>query len=182
MIYVPLVRQAYEYSCGAASLASCLYYWGKWDGREPELYSRCGTTNQGTSSSGLIKTARQFGLKVKYRRGLQIKDLRKLVKQGRTVILSIQAWGNYTSKTNMMDIWEDGHYVVLVGIRGDEVLLMDPGLAGSYRVMTVNRLLQCWHDWSDSGDSKEYNTGIILWGRQVKKAIRPLKISSRKYI
>lgn len=177
MIYVPLVRQAYEYSCGAASLASCLYYWGKWDGREPELYNRCGTTDQGTASAGLIKVAKEYGLRVSYKSGLRVADLKRLVSEGKTVILSIQAWGDYKKTTNMMDIWEDGHYVVLVGFRGAEVMLMDPGLAGTYRVMPVSQLLECWHDWSDTGDSKEFNTGIILSGRRVKSAIRPIKIA-----
>jgi predicted double-glycine peptidase len=38
---VSLVRQAYEYSCGAAALASCR--------REPELYPLLNTDEDGTS-------------------------------------------------------------------------------------------------------------------------------------
>ena len=65
-IYVPLVRQSYDYSCGAASLASCLYYWGVWSGREPELYPLLGTTCDGTKGESIIQVAQSFGLRVEY--------------------------------------------------------------------------------------------------------------------
>jgi predicted double-glycine peptidase len=175
-IYVPLVRQAYEYSCGAASLASCLYYWNVWDGREPQLYPLCGTTYYGTSGKGIVKVARQKGLKAKIERKMSTRRLRQLVRQGKTVILSIQSWGEYSSKTNMLDIWEDGHYVVLVDVKGRMVTLMDPAVAGSYRVMTIDELMACWHDYSDSGHRKEFYSGIVISGRKPGKAIRPLRI------
>lgn len=174
--YVPLVRQAYEYSCGAASLASCLYYWNVWDGREPELYPHTGTTHYGTSGRGITKVARRKGLKARTERGMTIKRLRTLLRQGKTVILSIQAWGVYDKDTNMEDIWEDGHYVVLVDIKGRLVTMMDPAVAGKYHMMTVDELLACWHDYSDTGDKKEHYSGIVLWGKKPGRAIRPLMI------
>jgi predicted double-glycine peptidase len=163
-IYVPLVRQAYEYSCGAASLASCLYYWKVWDGREPQLYPALETDDEGTSGVNIVKVAQSYGLMAFSRSEMNVDDLRGYLKEGCTVILSIQAWGDYTSATDMMKVWEDGHYVVLVGISGDQVTMMDPGVAGQYRKISILELNQCWHDYSDEGEY-DYYGGIVIKGR-----------------
>jgi len=163
LIYLPIVRQAYDYSCGAASLASCLYYWGVWDGREPELYDLLGTTDEGTSGEGLIAGARNYGLTAYSKSNMTLEELQGLTAEGYTVILSIQAWGSYTAETKMSEVWDDGHYVVLVGIKNGLVYLMDPSVAGMYRVMGAGELLECWHDYNDQGDY-DYHAGIIIRG------------------
>jgi predicted double-glycine peptidase len=173
-VYVPLVRQAYDYTCGPASLASCLYYWGVWSGSEPQLYSLCQTTwQEGTTWRGLVKGARRMGLMARVERKMTTKRLRQLVRQGKTIILSIQS-NNGDNDMNMGHTWENGHYVVLVSIRGRMVTVMDPEYAGSYRTMTVEELLGCWHDWN--GGRKEFRGGIVLWGRRVSRAIRPVRV------
>lgn len=174
-VYVPLVRQAYDYSCGAASLASCLYYWGVWDGREPELYDLLDTTCEGTSGIGIVQGARHYGLEVTSKSGLNTDDLRGYLARGYTVILSIQAWGTYTPDTNWDEVWDDGHYVVLVDIVGQDVILMDPAVAGTYHKMTIRQLLDCWHDYSDEGE-RDYYGAIIIRGERPSPAIRPITI------
>jgi predicted double-glycine peptidase len=164
-IFVPIVRQAYEYSCGAASLASCLYYWGVWDGREPQLYSLLGTNEDGTSGNKIIEVAQGFKLWAQSRSEMSIDDLKKYISEGCTVILSIQSWGNYTEETDMNEIWEDGHYVVLVGFKGELVYMMDPSIPGMYRVMSIKELKECWHDYNDAGDYDNHS-GIIIRGSE----------------
>jgi predicted double-glycine peptidase len=157
-VCVPLVRQAYDYTCGPASLASCLYYWGAWGGSEPQLYSICGTTYRGgTTWRGIVKGARKLGLNARVERKMTVKRLRQLVRRGKTIILSIQSYNGEAS-----DIWDHGHYVVLVGIKGQTVTVMDPEYAGNYRIMSVRELLGCWHDWN--GWRREFRGGIVLWG------------------
>jgi predicted double-glycine peptidase len=174
-VYVPLVRQAFDYSCGAASLASCLYYWGVWDGREPELYGLIGTDSEGTSGEGIILGATHYGLSAYTVSGLSTDDLRGYLANGDTVILSIQSWGNYTDTTNWDEVWEDGHYVVLVGISGQTIYVMDPSVAGSYRVMTIMELLRCWHDYTDEGEY-DWHGAIVIHGDTVAHALRPVSI------
>src|SRR5574338_447771 len=175
-VYVPLVRQAYEYSCGAASLASCLYYWGVWDGREPELYSVLGTTDEGTSGESIVQVAESFGLAAISESNLTMDDLRGWLKCGYTIILSIQSWGNnYTDDMDWDLVWEDGHYVVLVGIEGQDVWLMDPSVAGSYRRMTIVELMKCWHDYTDSGEH-DYHGAIVINSERPAGGIRPVSI------
>lgn len=164
---VPLVRQAYDYSCGPASLASCLYYWKVWDGREPELYTRLDTTEDGTSGYSIMSLAYQFGLEVKYGSGLSIGRLKEYLELGYTAILNIQAWGTYGPHTDFEEVWEDGHYVVLVNVINNDIIFMDPAIAGRYGMLSIAEFEKRWHDWSDDGDSKEYHTAIFLKGKEV---------------
>lgn len=164
---VPLVRQAYEYSCGAAALASCLYYWGVWGGREPELYPLLNTDEEGTSGCDIINVAQSFGLEVVYRNKLTINDLKEYLQLGYTAILNIQAWGQYDDTTDFEEVWEDGHYVVLVNLINDDIIIMDPSIAGRYGRLSRDKFEARWHDWSDDGLTKEYHTAIFLRGQKV---------------
>jgi len=179
--YVPLVRQAYDYSCGAASLASCLYYWGVWSGREPELYPLLGTNCDGTSGYSIIELAVSYGLEVLYRNNLKITDLKEYLDSGYTCILNIQAWGNYGPDTDFSEVWEDGHYVVLVNLINGFVDLMDPSVAGRYARLSSSQFEARWHDWSDDGCSREYHTAILLRGEKVIDATQPLLIDAIGY-
>lgn len=177
---VPLVRQAYDYSCGAAALASCLYYWGVWGGREPELYPWLQTTEYGTSGKDIIRVANGFGLEVVYRNGLDLLGLREYLDLGYTCILNIQAWGQYDEPNgdlvDLEEVWEDGHYVVLTNLINDEVELMDPSVPGRYLRLSSSNFMARWHDWSDDGESKEYHTAIMLKGEKAIDLSQPYRI------
>lgn len=174
---VPIVRQAFDYSCGAACLASCLYYWGVWDGREPELYQLLDTDIDGTSGHSIMEVAQSFGLEVVYRNNLGMGDLKAYLDMGYTAILNIQAWGQFDSTTDFGEVWEDGHYVVLVNLLNTEVLMMDPSVAGRYAIMSKTEFEARWHDWSDEGDSKEYHTAILLKGKRAIDLTQPYYIT-----
>lgn len=174
--YVPLVRQAYDYSCGAAALASCLYYWGIWTGREPELYPLLGTNEDGTSGCDIIRVANGFGLSVVYKNDLSLLELNQYLDLGYTCILNIQAWGDYGPDTDFDDVWEDGHYVVLTNLINDEVELMDPSVPGQYLRLSRGEFLARWHDWSDDGSAKEYHTAIMLLGQKAVDLSQPYRI------
>ena len=177
LLPLPLVRQSYDYSCGAASLASVLYYWDVWDGREPELYLTLGTCNDGTPGHKIIQVAESYGLNVKYENNIGVDRLRVLAEEGNTVILNIQAWGdNYSHDMDWLEVWEDGHYVVLVGVLEDQVLMMDPSLAGRYGTLSIKEFEDRWHDWSDNGVDKEYHTAIIIKGSEPANSLVPAPI------
>lgn len=173
---VPLVRQAYDYSCGAASLASCLYYWGVWTGREPELYPLLGTDEDGTSGCDIIQVAISFGLQAVYKNGLILDDLRNYLDLGYTCILSVQAWGDYGADTDFSEVWEDGHYIVLTNLINDDVEYMDPSVPGRYVRLSRNEFEARWHDWSDDGLTKEYHTAIMLKGDKAVDLTVPFRI------
>jgi predicted double-glycine peptidase len=166
LLAVPIIEQATDYSCGAACLASVLRYWGVWSGPEDQLYPLLGTTEEGTSGAAMVQVAESFGLKVESRSNLSLNDLREYHRAGDTVILSIQAWGDYHSDTDMEQVWEDGHYVVLVGIDKSHITLMDPGVSqSSYYQMNCSDFIKCWHDFTDSGD-RDWHAGLIIRGSE----------------
>ena len=43
--------------------------------------------------------------------------------------------------------WEDGHYVVVVGLSRDRVYVMDPSVRTGYGYLTRDQFLQRWHDY-----------------------------------
>lgn len=177
LLRIPLVRQSQDYSCGPASLASILYYWGVWDGREPELFQYLDTNEEGTGSDSIIAAAQKFGLSAVCEQNMTIDQLNKLVDEGNTVILNIQAWGNYTMPVDWSTIWEDGHYVVLVGIKDGIVFFMDPAIAGRYGMLTINDLDMRWHDYLDEdGEAYAHHPGIIIKGVNIAQPLNPIFI------
>jgi hypothetical protein len=96
--------------------------------------------------------------------------------EGYTCILSLQAWGNFDAGTDFSEVWEDGHYVVLVNLINTDILLMDPSVAGRYALISNNDFEARWHDWSDDGESKEYHSAILLRGKKVVDLTQPYRI------
>jgi predicted double-glycine peptidase len=172
---VPLVRQAYEYSCGAAALLSVLYYWNIFDGGEADLYEPLKTSEeQGTSPRSILSVAQSMGLEGEIREGLTLGDLEVFLAQGKTVILDIVAWPEPPEPNRSCEQWladyENGHYVVLVGIDEKNVYFMDPSTAGRYAFIPRDELLWRWHDADliDQKLVKNHHLGIILSGKNAR--------------
>lgn len=171
---VPLVRQATSYSCGAAALLSTLYYWQVYDGTESSLYERLGTTPQdGTEPSGLVSGAKSLGLEAELKEGLSLADLRASLKKGQTVLLDLQAWRAEGSTASWKDTWEDGHYVVLVGMDQTHLYVMDPSSPGAYAYLPLPEFAERWHDYEDRhGARREFvHTGILISGKKALKSV-----------
>jgi predicted double-glycine peptidase len=148
---LPLVRQQTGYSCGAAAMLSVLKYWRVFDGEEKSLYPVLQTTpKDGTEPSKLAEGARSFGLRAEWRQNLGFADLRAALARGDTPILDIQAWPDPgTEKASWRDDWDDGHYVVLIGMDGENAYFMDPSSDGKYAYIPLPELSDRWHDFED---------------------------------
>ena len=155
---LPLVRQATDYSCGAASLLSILYYWKDYDGFESALYPRLGTTPQdGTRPDKLTEGARAFGLRAEMREHVTVCDLVEALRAGQTVIVNFQAWrDSATANVPWKDDWEDGHYAVLAGVRSGRAYFMDPSTGGALAYVPLDELTERWHDY-DMIDGKRHD-------------------------
>lgn len=170
---VPLVRQSTDYSCGAAALLATLYYWKAYDGMESSLYPLLKTTPaDGTEPAALAAGARSLGLKAELRENMTLDGLGSALKKGETVILDLQAWRTPGSTVAWAATWEDGHYVVLVGMDKTYLYVMDPSTPASYAYLPVAEFLDRWHDYENRrGKRREYiHAGIVIRGtKNLKK-------------
>lgn len=172
---VPLFRQSTGFACGAASMQAVLAYWRAYEGRESALYPILGTTEaQGTPPEGLVAGARHFGLEARMKEGTELADLRAALAAGETVILNLQAWREAPSKgTPWKDLWEDGHYVVLVGLDDTHLYAMDPSVTAGYAYLPLAEFEDRWHDYTTvAGRRREFrHLAIFIKGKQPLAAL-----------
>lgn len=161
---VPLFRQATPYSCGATVLQAVLAYWGVFDGKEGELYGPLNTTEKdGTEPPAIVSVAKKYGLCAELREHVEIDELRRAIVRQDTVILDIQAWRDQSKRLPWSETWEDGHYVVLVGIDDDSAYVMDPSTSAAYAYLPLSELVSRWHDYEDRhGVRREYHRAAIF--------------------
>ena len=176
---MPLHQQETDYSCGPASLLAVLRYWGAFKGKERDLYGPLETSKKdGTEPPKLRDFARSLGLSAELRTGMTLADLRAALGRGETVIVDIQAWRENPHSTKpWKDDWEDGHYVVVIGMDAKDVFFEDPVLKDSYAYMPADELLSRWHDYEDRhGTVQRYwQAGVVIRGRSPAPAPLPTK-------
>lgn len=156
MILVPIVVQHDDYSCGAASLLSVLRYWKVYAGEELDLQQQLGTNAEGTSETAIIRVAKQYNLQAYGQSNMTVQELRQHVGLGYTVIISYQACEGDGS-----NVWEDGHYAVVVDVTDKQIILMDPSF-DTYEPMDLQEFMVMWHEYSDAGE-QEYYSGIVVY-------------------
>lgn len=173
-IPIPLVRQQTNYSCGAASSAAVLKYWGLFSGEETDLHSKLETDpKEGTAPSSIVAVLESYGLAVRYEEGFTVSKLRRALKAGKSVIVDLQAWRT-DEKTAWADLWEDGHYVVAVGLDAKRLYVMDPSTDNYYAYVPLTELMDRWHDYEtvDGKMVKNQQAVIVAKGRRADKSFR----------
>ena len=146
---VPDVRQSTSYSCGASALQAVLAYWGV-ETRENALMTVLKTNEEsGTQPEEIVRVARDYGLNARMREGVGIADLRQAWQNGIPVIVAIQDWTDHPEvETHWEDDWEDGHYVIIIGVDDRYVYVEDPSLLGSRGMIAQGDFLKRWHDYA----------------------------------
>ncbi len=137
-----VVKQAYDYSCGAAALATLLHHGLGQPATEEELLARVFRDasgaeerllrNRGLSVLDMQKLARERGLKAQ---GFRL-AADQLARIQRPVLVFIRPLG-----------YE--HFAVLKGIRGGRAYLADPSLGNAS--LPLDRFLEMWRDDSGQG-------------------------------
>lgn len=185
---IPIVQQSTDYSCGAAALLAVLQYWNAYDGNESSLYPLLNTTPEdGTEPDKIASLAADLGLRASYKDGMTIDELHEALNKGRTVILDIQAWHEAETRKqgprlpgrepNWRELWEDGHYVVLIALDDEFAYFMDPSAGPAYGFIPIPELLDRWHDYEDRNGRvwRYYNLGITIYGdKPIRKFPAPL--------
>ncbi|OGY43826.1 MAG: hypothetical protein A3B89_00260 [Candidatus Buchananbacteria bacterium RIFCSPHIGHO2_02_FULL_40_13] len=158
MLNFPLLRQTYEYDCGAKALHSVLIYYNI-DVSEQEVIKITKTNKNGTPVEGIIKAAKHFGLKAS-EEILDIGRLKNYTKKKIPVIILLQAWLSSEVK-NWRNHWTDGHYVVAIGYDRKKIYFADPySIRLTY--LTYDELNERWHDIDSSSKKKYYNLGLPI--------------------
>lgn len=144
LIRVPLTRQATGYTCGVAALQSVLHYFGRSYRQDVLAVALEADPAQGTNYKRMIAFAQANGITCEAHEGMSIAMLRAMVDAGKPVVIALQAWGD--SGVDYASGWDDGHYVVVVGYDDELFFFMDPSVLGNYSFLSVEALLDRWHD------------------------------------
>jgi predicted double-glycine peptidase len=159
LVPVPLISQSQPWTCGAAALMATLVYFGVFDEAESSLVAELGTTpGDGTRVREMVAVARRFGLTAEARTRLSLADLESQLEGGAVVIAALQAWPSRRVPDWRAD-WDDGHYVVVVGVSGRRIYVMDPSVRTGYAYLTRDEFLRRWHDF-DIEDGH-----VVVWDR-----------------
>ncbi len=165
---VPDVRQSTGYTCGAAALQAVLARWGTSE-REDRLAARLHSTPEaGTHPAEIVRVAKEFGLSAELRDGLSLADLEAALAAGTSVIVDLQAWRDGTD-TPWTETWEDGHYMVLLGVDASNLYFEDPSLLGVRGVIPRAEFVDRWHDYEgdpplDPTDQKYVHMALFIRG------------------
>jgi predicted double-glycine peptidase len=166
---VPDVRQSTDYTCGAAALQAVLAHWGV-EEREDRLIARLHSTPEnGTHPDDIVRVAREFGLRAELREGLTLEDLQEALARGVTAIVDLQAWRLESERRPWTELWDDGHYMVLIGMDRENLYFEDPSLLGSRGFIPRQEFLDRWHDYEgepplDAADRKYVHMAIFIQG------------------
>lgn len=166
LVPVPLISQAQPWSCGAAALMATLVYFGVFDDAESRLDAELGTDpERGTRVTSIVAEARRFGLRAEAVTGMTLADLGGALARGAVVIAAIQAWPGQ-KVDDWRGRWEDGHYVVVVGLTRDRVFVMDPSVRTGYAYLSRDQFMARWHDYDQDGGRLAVweRLGIVIRG------------------
>jgi len=165
---VPDVRQSTGYTCGVAALQAVLARWGTSE-REDRLAARLRSTPEaGTHPVDIVRVAGEFGLSAELREGLTLADLETALAAGTSVIVDLQAWRDRTN-VPWTEIWDDGHYMVLLGLDAENLYFEDPSLLGVRGVIPRAEFVDRWHDYEgepplDPADRKYVHMALFIRG------------------
>jgi predicted double-glycine peptidase len=161
----PSVRQTYDYSCGAGAVQAVLAYYGK-DYRESQLIELLKTDkDEGTYVKDIVNFFRSEGLTTDVKQHMTKNDLYNYIDRNIPVIVLIQAWGKESDFNNhYRNTWNDGHFVVVIGYTGNDIVCSDPALFKPGYI-PVQEFMDRWHDY-DEGEIKTYQLGLAVYGKE----------------
>ncbi|MFB0507843.1 MAG: cysteine peptidase family C39 domain-containing protein [Thermodesulfobacteriota bacterium] len=164
MIDLRIVKQTFDFDCGAKALQTVMEYYGV-EMREDELLKELKTDRHGTSVDNMVSVAEKKGFEIYAATGVSLEQLKHFVDQGYPVIVLVQAWAErYMILEDWKADYDDGHYVVVIGYSGNIVVFEDPS---SFRRtwLTEEEFLARWHDVDAKTDKKLDHFAMVLMGK-----------------
>ena len=158
LIWVPLTRQCYDYTCGISALQSIFYYYGK-EFRHDQLAKALEPHPlKGTNYKRMVEYARSLGFQVDVLTQMSLEELKKLIDDRKPIIVLIQAWPD--SPVKWSESWDEGHYAVAIGYDERNIYFMDPSILGHYTFIPISEFLDRWHDMDDQ--EKLIHFGMVI--------------------
>jgi predicted double-glycine peptidase len=178
LLPVPSVKQKTTFSCGSAATLALLRYW-QWDEyscvEENDLRAALQTTEaNGTEPEPIAAFLdHKAGITATYRHDdVSVHDLEVAVDAGFPPLVDLQAWRDV--ERPWKDVWDAGHYVVMVGYDRERLFFMDPGTLtpGSYAFLGRDELDERWHDLTGSEEHRVHRMAIFARGSTQPVALR----------
>lgn len=141
ILKVPYFKQDKGNTCGPASLQMVLAYKGKRTS-EDKLVRLMDTNENGSTHRSLVESVRKHGFRCREKSESSVEDLRTAIDEDNPPIV------NFIEPSH-----DDGHYAVVVGFRGDEIILNDPWNGEEFK-MPVKEFENRWHN--SDGRSKRW--------------------------
>lgn len=172
-------RQITEYSCGASALQAVLHYWGR-ELEETEVMKIIGTSEDvGTYPENIVRGVRALGLEVEARENLTLDELRAF---GHPVIALCQVWRSQKSSTPQPEEdWDNGHYIVVLGVDDEYVYFQDPYLRMGKAFVTRASFERHWHQimgGTAASNPRLMHLGILIRGE--RRAVAPAPAASAR--
>ena len=98
---------------------------------------------------------------------MTLAQLQAALRTGKLVILELQAWRDPKSRhESWINTWDEGHYVVLVGMDNQYAYFMDPSTPDAYTYVPQQELLSRWHDINEQRGPRnqhDYHLGVVIF-------------------
>jgi predicted double-glycine peptidase len=167
-------RQITDYSCGASALRAVLSYWGR-DVDEAQLMALLRTNSDiGTNPEDIASGARSLGFDAEVIKNLTLDQVEQVTADGVPVIALAQVWLSEGEPDRQLeDIWDNGHYIVVLGVDDDYVYFQDPFIQMSKAFVPRQTFEDHWHQVM-GGDlernPKLVHLGIVVRGKRQAKS------------
>ena len=156
-------RQITDYSCGASALRAVLSHWGR-EVDEAQLIALLRTNSDvGTFPEDIASGARSLGFHAEVIENLTLDRLRQFTADRHPVIALAQVWLSEREPARALDdIWDNGHYVVVLDVDDDYVYFQDPFIQMSKAFVPRKTFEDHWHQVM--GGDLEKNPKLIHLG------------------
>jgi predicted double-glycine peptidase len=163
-------RQVTEYSCGACALQAVLSFWGKEVDEEDLMKILHTTSEEGTYPENIVRGAQSLGFHAEARDHLTLDEVQKFTAEGQPMIALAQVWRSEKSSPGLVaEDWDNGHYIVVLGVDDKYVYFQDPYARMSKAFMPRKTFVEHWHQ-AMGGDLKKnpklMQLGIFVRGKQ----------------
>src|SRR5262249_50315983 len=140
---------------------------------EAELMRLMGTNEEvGTWPENIVRGVQAVGLEAEVRENLTLDDLQRVTDTGAPVIVVGQFWISHRESGARPDAsreWNNGHYVVVLGVDDENVYYQDPYLRMGKAFTTRAAFRQRWHQimgGAASGNRKMMQLAVFVRGKQ----------------